>query len=118
NAAGMFLFYGFFELGYYIQRKQDMRFKYNPKFPGDAPSDVFWFQSQNIDNFVRSFFVTIPLWRVVEIVMLWAYANSRAIWLPWTTHWLYLSFLVVIAPAVHEVYFFFLHRAIHWPPLY
>ncbi|TPK93581.1 sterol desaturase family protein [Mesorhizobium sp. B2-4-12] len=118
NAAGIFLFYGFFELRYYVQRKQQNRFKYNPKFPSDAPSDVFWFQSQNIDNFARSFFVTIPLWTVVEIVMLWVYANSWAVWLPWTTNWLYLSFLVLIAPAVHEVYFFFLHRAIHWPPLY
>lgn len=118
NAAGIFLFYGVFELRFYVQRRQGTRFKYNGKFPADAPSDVFWFQSQNLDNFLRSFLVTIPLWTVVEIVMLWAYANSWAVWLPWTTHWLWLSVVLVLAPAIHEVYFFFLHRAIHWPPLY
>jgi sterol desaturase/sphingolipid hydroxylase (fatty acid hydroxylase superfamily) len=118
NAIGIILFYGLFELRYYVQKKQANRFKYNAKFPSDASSDVFWFNSQNIDNFVRSVFVTIPLWTLVEIVMLWAYANSWAVWLPWTTHWMWLSFVVFAAPFVHEVYFFFLHRAIHWGPLY
>ena len=118
NAVGMFLFLGAFEFIYYVKRKQDNRFKYNGKFPSDHPSDVFWFKSQNLDNFLRSFFITIPLWTVVEIVMLWAYANSWAIWLPWTTHWLWLSFVILIAPAVHEVYFFCLHRLIHVPILY
>jgi len=118
NAFGMILFLGSFEFFFYFKRRQENRFKYNAKFPADHPSDVFWFKSQNIDNFIRSIFVTVPLWTVVEIVMLWAYANSWAIWLPWSTHWLWLTFVVMIAPAVHEIYFFFPHRAIHWPPLY
>ncbi|MDE0345406.1 MAG: sterol desaturase family protein [Boseongicola sp.] len=118
NAVAIFAFLGVFELRYYIQRAQGTRFKYNAKFPADHPSDVFWFQSQNIDNFIRTVFVTVPLWTVVEFVMLWAYANSWAIWLPWGTHWAWLSFLILIAPAVHEIYFFFLHRLIHTPLLY
>ena len=118
NAGAMFLFLRAFEFFYYVPRIQETRFKYNGQFPADKPSDGFWFSSQNLDNFLRSFFVTIPLWTVVEIVMLWAYANSWAVWLPWTTHWLWLSFVILIAPAVHEIYFFCLHRLIHWPPLY
>jgi sterol desaturase/sphingolipid hydroxylase (fatty acid hydroxylase superfamily) len=118
NAAGIFAFFGIFELRYYIQRHQGTRFKYNAKFPGDHPSDVFWFKSQNIDNFARSVFVTVPLWTIVEIVLLWAYANTWAVWLPWSTHWLWLSCLLVISPAIHEVYFFCLHRLIHTPFLY
>jgi sterol desaturase/sphingolipid hydroxylase (fatty acid hydroxylase superfamily) len=118
NAVAILVFYGVFELRYYVQRKQGTRFKYDARFPADRPSDVFWFQSQNLDNFLRSFLITIPLWTVVEIVMLWVYANSWAIWLPWTTHWLWLSFVVLVAPAIHEIYFFCLHRALHWGPLY
>ncbi len=118
NAAGMILFLGGFELVYYVRRKQDIRFKYNPRFPADTPSQIFWFKSQNLDNFLRSVFVTIPLWTLVEIVMLWAYANSWATWLPWTTHWLWLSILILLSPAIHEVYFFCLHRLIHTPFLY
>ena len=82
NAIGIFFFFGAFELRYFIQRVQGTRFKYNPKFPGDHPSDVFWFKSQNIDNFIRTTFITVPLWTVVEIILLWVYANSWASWLP------------------------------------
>ena len=118
NAVAVFAFFGVFELRYYIQRVQGTRFKYNAKFPAEHPSGVFWFQSQNIDNFIRTIFITVPLWTVVEFVMLWAYANSWAIWLPWGTHWAWLSFLILAAPAVHEIYFYFLHRLIHTPLLY
>jgi sterol desaturase/sphingolipid hydroxylase (fatty acid hydroxylase superfamily) len=118
NAVTTFCFYGFFELRYYMLRKQERRFKYNASFPAEQPSDVFWFKSQNLDNFLRSFFVTIPLWTLVEVIMLWAYANSWAVWLPWGDHWLWLTLLVLLAPAWHEIHFFFLHRLIHWAPLY
>ena len=62
NAAGIFLLYGAIELFYYVKRKQETRFKFNAKFPSENPSDVFWFKSQNLDNFLRSFFVGIPIW--------------------------------------------------------
>lgn len=118
NAAAIFLFYGFFELRYYILRRQENRFKYNGKFPGDQPSDVFWFQSQNIDNFLRSFFVTIPLWTLVEVLLLWCFANGFVPWLSWADHPVYLAALMFVAPMIHEVHFYCIHRAIHWPPLY
>jgi hypothetical protein len=54
NAAAIFVFYGAIELFWYVRKKQGTRFKYNGKFPADQPSDVFWFKSQNIDNFLRS----------------------------------------------------------------
>ncbi|CAH2408539.1 sterol desaturase family protein [Mesorhizobium escarrei] len=118
NAAAIFVFYGIFELRYYVQRAQATRFKYNHKFPGDTPSDVFWFQSQNLDNFLRSFFITIPLWTVVEVIFLWCFANGYVPWVGWQDHPVYLAALVLIAPAIHEVHFFFIHRLIHWAPLY
>lgn len=118
NAVGIFLFFGVFELRYYIQRKQGTRFKYNEKFPADLKSKVFWFENQNIDNILRTFLFTVSSWTVVEIVLLWAYANTWATWLPWGTHWAWLGFLVIAAPFFHEIYFYCLHRLIHWPPLY
>jgi sterol desaturase/sphingolipid hydroxylase (fatty acid hydroxylase superfamily) len=118
NAAAIFAMYGSIELFYYVKRRQGTRFKFNGRFPADNPSDVFWFKSQNIDNFVRSFFLSIPLWTVVEVLVLWCFANGFVPWLSWSDHPLYLAALVFIAPAIHEVHFFFIHRAIHWPPLY
>jgi sterol desaturase/sphingolipid hydroxylase (fatty acid hydroxylase superfamily) len=118
NACGVFLLYGSVEFFYYVKRIQGQKFKYNGKFPADNPSDVFWFGSQNIDNFLRSFLITIPIWTAVEVFMLWYYANGFATWLSWADHPLYLAFIVLLVPAIHEVHFFCIHRAIHWGPLY
>lgn len=118
NAAGIFALYGAVELFYYVKRKQGTRFKYNHRFPAENPSDVFWFKSQNIDNFLRSFFISIPLWTFVQVVALHVYAIGWATWLPWSSHWLWLSVLVLLAPALHEVHFYAIHRTIHQGWLY
>ena len=118
NAAGIFVMYGAVELFFYVKRRQATRFKFNGKFPSDAPSDVFWFKSQNVDNFLRSFFVSIPMWTLVEVLALWAFANGWGNWLSWEEHWAWLTVMVLLVPAIHEVHFFCIHRLIHTPRLY
>ena len=118
NAAAIFVFYGAIELFWYVRKKQGTRFKYNGRFPADRPSDVFWFKSQNIDNALRSFFVSIPLWTLVQVLFLWVFANGWAMWLPWETHWPWLVVLAQLSPAIHEVHFLAIHWLIHMPFLY
>ena len=118
NAAAIFVMYGAIELFWYVRRKQGTRFKYNAKFPSEQPSDVFWFKSQNIDNFLRSFFISIPLWTVVEVIILHAFAAGYVPWLSWAENPWYLAALVLVSPAIHEVHFFCIHRLIHTPFLY
>ena len=110
--------YGAIELFYYVRRIQGTRFKYNHKFPSDNPSDVFWFKSQNCDNFLRSFLVGIPIWTFVEVMVLWCFANGWGTWLNWQDNWLWLAVLTLLVPAIHELHFFWIHRLIHTPLLY
>jgi len=118
NACAIFAMYGSVELFYYVKRKQGARFKYNAKFPADNPSDVFWFKSQNIDNFLRSFLIGIPCWTIIEVAMLWAFANGYGHLVLWSEHPVYLAVLALLAPMIHEAHFFAIHRAIHTPFLY
>lgn len=118
NAAAIFLLYGGVELFWYVRRKQGTRFKYNGRFPSDSPSDVFWFKSQNIDNFLRSFFISIPLWTLVQVIFLHAFAKGYVPWLTWADNPVYLAVLVLLCPAIHEVHFFCIHRLIHTRFLY
>lgn len=118
NGLCIFLMYGAVEMFYYVRRKQGTRFKYNAKFPADTPSDVFWFKSQNIDNFLRTYLFGIPMWTLVEVLMLWAFANGYVPWLAWADNPYWLAVLVLAAPVIHDVHFFLIHRAIHWGPLY
>lgn len=118
NWLGLLAYYGFFEWRYYRRRVQTTQYKYNGKFPEDQPSDVFWFRSQNIDNFLRSFLVSIPIGTAIEVLLLWAFANGWAPGLSWELHPAYLAAVVFFAPVLHELHFYVIHRAIHWGPLY
>ncbi|HPE25749.1 MAG TPA: sterol desaturase family protein [Albidovulum sp.] len=118
NSGGIFLLFGSIEFFYYVKRKQENRFKYNHKFPSEQPSDVFWFKSQNLDNFLRTFLISIPLWTLIEAFTLWCFANGYALWLGPDTHWLWLAVLILLVPAIHEVHFFCGHWLIHQGVLY
>jgi sterol desaturase/sphingolipid hydroxylase (fatty acid hydroxylase superfamily) len=112
------LWYGAFEWRLYRRRAQGGRFKYHAKFPADAPSDVFWFKRQNLDNALRSFGISIPLWTLVQVIGLWCYANGIGSWLSWDEHPFYLVALLLLSPAIHELHFYVVHRLIHTPTLY
>ncbi|MEY2654627.1 MAG: hypothetical protein RLZZ524_1655, partial [Pseudomonadota bacterium] len=118
NWVGCLLWYGAFEWRLYRQRAQAGRFKYHHKFPSESPSDVFWFKSQNLDNFLRSFLVSIPLWTLVQVIFLWCWANGIGAWLTWDEHPVWLTLLVLLSPAIHEIHFYAIHRLIHTPVLY
>lgn len=118
NAIGIFAMYGAVEFFYYFKRKQENRFKFNGKFPSENPSDVFWFKSQNLDNFLRTYLSSIPLWTLCQVLILWAWANSWGNWVDWSTHWPWLIVVTLLVPAIHEVHFFCIHRLIHIPILY
>ena len=118
NWVANLAWYGLFEWRLYRQRAQGNRFKYHRHFPADQPSDVFWFKSQPLDNFLRTFLVSIPLWTLVQVIFLWAFANGSATWLTWAEHPVYLTLLVLVSPALHELHFFVIHRAMHLGKFY
>ncbi|MFC3629438.1 sterol desaturase family protein [Paracoccus angustae] len=118
NALAVFLFYGAFELHLYVLRRQENRFKYNGKFPSEQRSKAFWFESQNIDNILRTFLSGVTIWTGVEVVMLWAYANGYAPWLSFAENPWVLAGIALVVPIIHEFHFFCVHRLIHTPFLY
>ena len=118
NAVAIFLFFGAFELHLYVLKRQETRFKYNGKFPAENKSDVFWFQSQNFDNMLRTFLVGVPIWTAIQVVCLWAFANGYMPWLSFADHPIYLFCLALVVPIIHEFHFFCIHRLIHTPLLY
>lgn len=118
NAAAVFVWYSAFEFHLYIRRAQGTRFKYNGRFPADAPSDVFWFRSQNLDNFLRGMLSGVPIWTGLQVLVLWAFANGFVPWLGFADHPVYLAVLCLAVPVIHEFHFFCIHRLIHTPFLY
>lgn len=118
NSFGTLLFYGAFELHLYVMRRQENRFKYNGKFPADQKSKAFWFESQNVDNILRTFLSGVTIWTAIEVGMLWAYANGYAPWVRFAENPWGVALVALLVPVIHEVHFYLIHRLIHTPVLY
>ncbi|MEZ5731737.1 MAG: sterol desaturase family protein [Paracoccaceae bacterium] len=118
NSALVLLLFGALELRLYMRRQQGARFKYNGRFPSDLPSGVFYFRSQCIDNFLRTFLSGLPIWTGYEVLMLWAWANGWGQWTTFGESTLWLGGFALVLPLLHELHFYCIHRLIHIPPLY
>ncbi len=118
NMALVALLYGALEIRLYVRRRQGNRFKYNGKFPGETPSDVFMFNSQNIDNAIRTFLFGLPIWTAYEVLLLWAWANGVGSWVSPGAGLIWLIGFGLVMPLLHEVHFYCIHRLIHVPFLY
>lgn len=118
NMIAVFAFYGLYEWRLYRARTQGTHFKYNGKWPSEHKSDAFWFKSQNADGMLRTLFHALPLWLVIEVTILYAYANGYVPWVSFADHPWYLAGLMLVMPIIHETHFYLIHRLIHTPFLY
>lgn len=118
NAVGIFIWHFAFDLRLYMSRAQGQRFKYNPKFPADHPSNVFWFNSQKLEGMLRTFLTGVPIWTALQVGVLWLFANGYVPWIEWAGNPVYLACLTLAVPLIHELHFYAIHRLIHIPVLY
>ena len=111
------LVYGAWHLWLYRWRKQDTLFKYNRKWPSKK-SSVFLFNNQTYDNMFWTLASGVPIWTAYELLLLWAYANGHAAMISPSENMIGFIALFFFVPFIHEVGFYFVHRSLHWPPLY
>ena len=116
NAALLIAVAGGWHLRLYIQRAQDTKYKYNPRWPGK--NSVFLFKSQILDNLFWTFVSAVPVWTAFEAATLWAQANGYIPAVSWRAHPLWCAGVLLLTPLWRELHFYCIHRLIHWPPLY
>ncbi|MEO1363227.1 MAG: sterol desaturase family protein [Pseudomonadota bacterium] len=88
--------------------------------PRDQVSDngTFTFRNQLYDNMFWHIASGITLWSVAQVLVFWAMANGYAptFFFPENPVW-FVAFFVLI-PIWSSFHFYWIHRALHWPPLY
>ncbi len=57
-------------------------------------------------------------WTAFEALMLWAMANGYAPMLLWTQNPVWFVALFLLTPLWISFHFYWVHRFLHWPPLY
>jgi len=117
NLALMVLIAGGLHLYLYRVRGQNRKLKFDAR---DLATDNkrFTWRDQVLDNIFWSCASGVTLWTAYEVLYFWGAANGYAPLLTWSDNpvWFVLWFVLLqIWAAFH---FYWIHRALHWPPLY
>jgi lathosterol oxidase len=116
NLVLMILVAGGLHCYFYIWKKQGDERHYDAR-PLARNNRMFTFNSQILDNMFWTLASGVTIWSAYEILMMWAMANGHlATLLPDDNGWLIL--LILLIPIWETLYFFLIHKLIHWPPLY
>ncbi len=117
NQALIWSYYGAFYLWLYVWKKEGTRGKYDRRWPA-RNSRVFLFNDQLWDNIFWTAGVSGLIWTGLEWLTMWLYANHRLPYLDWNEHPVWFVAWIIIIPFWREFHFYWVHRAIHWKPLY
>jgi sterol desaturase/sphingolipid hydroxylase (fatty acid hydroxylase superfamily) len=116
NLALLWLIAGGWHLILYTLKLQGDKHKYDPRW--QSKSKVFLWSNQVYDNIFWSCVSGCTIWTAYEAVLMWAYANQWIPYIDWATHPIYFLVWLCLIPFWREFHFYWIHRAIHWKPLY
>ncbi len=117
NLAMTILFVGAWHGYFYILKGQGTDFKYTSR-PLATNNKAFLFGNQVHDNMFWNLASAVPIWTAYEVVTLWAYANGLLPFVNWETNPVWFATLLLLIPIIRELHFYWIHRLIHWRPLY
>lgn len=121
NLVLTLLLFGGLHLFLYVWARQGQAFRFTLK-PFATDSGRFLFRHQVRDNMYRSLVHGVPVFTAYEVVTYWAFANGYlgqfgADAGPFL-FWGWFAALLILAPVIHSVHFYFAHRLLHVRALY
>ena len=117
NLALLALVAGALHLYFYTYTIQGKQLKFDAR-PMIRKGRAFTFSDQVRDNMFWSLASGVLIWSAYEAVMMWALANGYAPPMSWQGHQVWFALIIVLIPVWYSFYFYWVHRAEHWPPLY
>jgi sterol desaturase/sphingolipid hydroxylase (fatty acid hydroxylase superfamily) len=117
NAILLLIVAGGLHLFFYAFRSQEKRLKYDPRDLSKG-SRAFTFGNQVRDNMFWSLTSGVAFWTGYEVLMFWAMANGYAPVLRFDEHPIWFVALFFLTPVWISFHFYWIHRWLHWPPLY
>ena len=117
NLLLMILVAGGLHLYLYTFKAQGNKRQYDTR-PFSKNKRTFTFNNQVLDNMFWTCFSGVTIWSLYEAFMLWAIANGYAAVLPKNSELFWSIVIIFLIPIWETFYFYLIHRALHWPPLY
>ncbi len=108
---------GGLHLYFYTFTQQGQKLKYDPR-PLSKSGRQFTLGGQVRDNMFWSLGSGVFFWTSYEALMFWAMANGWAPVLLWVDSPVWFIFLFLLTPIWISFHFYWIHRLLHWPPVY
>lgn len=108
---------GGLHLYFHDWKKQESKLKYDKRELA-RQSRSFSFGNQVADNMFWSLGSGVTFWTAYEVLMFWAMANGHAPVLWWADNPVWFVALLFLTPVWISFHFYWVHRFLHWPPMY
>ncbi len=116
NATLMTLVAGGLHLWFFTFRGQGDTLKYDPR--DLAKGRMFTLGNQTYDNIFWTLVSGVTVWTAYEALMIWAFANGYLSILRYNAHPIWFIAIFFLIPIWESFYFYWIHRWLHWRPLY
>ena len=121
NFAFIVLLFGGMHLYLHVFKSQGDEFKFTTR-PFATNESRFAFKSQVRDNMFHTLLFAVPTITAYETVTYWAFANGYLGLFDLSASpllfWAWFVALLLLAPVIHAVHFYFAHRLLHVKLLY
>lgn len=117
NLVLMIVVAGGLHLYFHGRKIQGEKLKFDPR-ELKASGRIFTLNNQLLDNMVWTLVSGVAFWTGFEVLMLWAMANGYVPVLQWRENPIWFVALFFLTPAWISFHFYWIHRWLHWPPLY
>jgi sterol desaturase/sphingolipid hydroxylase (fatty acid hydroxylase superfamily) len=117
NLVLMLVIAGGLHLYFYSYKKQGDALHYDARSQAQKHKK-FTFNLQVKDNMFWSIVSGVTVWSMYEVLMMYAMANGHVPMLRLPEDYVLLALLIFLVPIWETLYFFVIHRFLHWPPLY
>ncbi len=117
NMIIMIVITGGLHLYFYTYKKQGLKRKFDKRDLNRNNKRFDW-NNQVLDNMFWSLASGVALWTAYEVLMMWAYANGLIPWLSFAENPVWFLLIFILIPVWNSFHFYWVHRFLHWPPLF
>ncbi|MFT5114126.1 MAG: lathosterol oxidase [Parasphingorhabdus sp.] len=102
---------------FYTYKKQGMEYRFDAREMARG-NDAFTFRNQLLDNIFWSIASGVTIWTTYEVLFIWGFANELIPYLAWQDNPFWFVAIFILVPIWYSFYFYWVHRAEHWPRIY
>lgn len=117
NLGLMLLFAGSLHLWLHVRRMQGDRLKFDAR-PLLKRNAAFTFRDQVRDNMFWTLASGVSFWTLYEVLYFWGVANSIVPTFTFAGNWHWAALWILVLTIITSAHFYWVHRFLHWPPLY